>query len=61
MQHVDRFKNVAEVHHPDLPSALLLVGQRLERRGGGAMAAARVEENQIDLDSARRHDQRLRR
>ena len=49
MENVDRFKDVAQVDHPDLPTAMLLVGQRLKRGGGGSMASAGVEEDQIDL------------
>ena len=58
MEDVDRLQDVAQIHHPDLPAALLFVGQRLERRCGGAMAAARIEEDQIDPRFARRRRRR---
>src|SRR5580704_6966763 len=60
MENVDRFKNVAQVDHPDLPTATLLVGERLKRGGGGSMASAGVEEDEIDLRFAPGRRQRAR-
>ncbi len=53
MEDVDRFQDLAQIDHPNLPAALLLLGQRFKRGCGGAMASACIEEDQIDLRFAR--------
>jgi hypothetical protein len=45
MENVDRFQYLSQVYHPYLPSALLLVGKRLQRDRGSPMTSAGIEKD----------------
>ena len=48
---VDGVEQFLQVHQPDIPSALFFHHQA-ESLGGGAVAAARIKENQVGVDHA---------
>ena len=48
---VDGVHEFLQVHQPDIPSALFFHHQA-ESLGSGAMAAARIKENEVSVDHA---------
>ena|SRR5690242_19816792 len=46
---IERVEHFLKVDQTDVPRALLLLDDRLQRIGGGAMAAAGVEKDEVNL------------